>query len=64
MCSKQKACEESQGDVVVVKDVGVIVCTAFPYTQKHLWIQQTEGIIIIIIIALSLLFIKPLLSNL
>lgn len=35
MCGKQKAREESQGNVLVVKDVGVIVCTAFSYTQKH-----------------------------
>lgn len=36
MCGKQKSCEESQGDVVIVEDVGIIVCAAFPYTQKHL----------------------------
>lgn len=35
MSSKQKACEESQGNVVVVEDVGIIVCAAFSYTQKH-----------------------------
>lgn len=36
MCGEQKAGEKSQRNVVVVKDVGVIVCAAFSFTQKHL----------------------------
>lgn len=36
MRSKQEGCEEGQADVVVVEEVGVVVCTAFPSTQKHL----------------------------
>lgn len=36
MCGKQEACEGSQGDVVVVEDVGIIVCASIPYTQEHL----------------------------
>lgn len=36
MCGEQKAGEKSQRNVVVVKDVGVIFCAAFSFTQKHL----------------------------
>lgn len=36
MCGKQEAREESQGDVVVVEEVGVVVCTAVADTQEHL----------------------------
>lgn len=36
MCGEQKASEKSQRDVVVVKNVGVIFCAAFSFTQKHL----------------------------
>lgn len=36
MCGEQKAGEKSQRDVVVVKNVGVIFCAAFSFTQKHL----------------------------
>lgn len=36
MCGEQKAGEKSQRDVVVVKNVGLILCAAFSFTQKHL----------------------------
>lgn len=38
----QKACEESQGNVVVVKGVGIIVCTTLPYAQEDLGKQDTQ----------------------
>lgn len=36
MWSKQKTCEESQADVLVVQGSCFIVCTALPYTQENL----------------------------
>lgn len=44
MCGEQEAGEKSQSDVVVVKDVGVIVCAAFSFTQKNLPGHQTVPI--------------------
>lgn len=44
MCGEQKSGEKSQSDVVVVKDVGVIVCAAFSFTQKNLPGYHTASI--------------------
>lgn len=35
MCGEQKGCQESQGDVFVVEDVGIIVSTAFSYAEEN-----------------------------
>ena len=45
MCGKEKTCEESQGHVVEVEDVGIIVCAAVSCTQEHLWTQQIKTIL-------------------
>lgn len=40
VCGEQEACEEGQGNVVVVEDVGVVVRASFSYAHEDLWTQH------------------------